>query len=213
MGVGVTEGRDPAIEATGVTGRSVRQPEDSGAEFIAYRHESPRHIVSDEGRVIGYMLNETGEFAICESPRDALSLRVTEDRVLIKADREDHAPTQTEAGIYLASSLAAAVDGADEAESWFVGTIVQVGPLVHRFEARPAMLRWLWDAETEGIGLSPREVRELITRVQELPMETPEPVRVGDRVCFSWAAGQQITVDGERFLILRVSDVLAVLEE
>src|SRR3990167_5468165 len=110
-----------------------------------------------------------------EMERQSLSLRVTEDRVLIKADREDHAPTQTEAGIYLASSLAAAVDGSDEEDSWFVGTIVQLGPLVNRFDVRPAILRGLWDAETEGIGLSPLEVRELITRVQEVPKETPEP--------------------------------------
>ena len=140
-------------------------------------------------------------------------LRVTEDRVLIKADREDHAPTQTDTGLYLAASLAAAVDGSDEAESWFVGTIVQLGPLVNRFEARPAILRWLWDAETEGIGLSPREVRELIARVQELPKETPEPLRVGDRVCFSWASGQQIAIDGDTFVVLRAGDVLGVLEE
>ena len=187
MGASVTEGRDCTTQQagahTGLTGWTPSQ---------------------------GLRESATGD----DGPaRDALSLRVTEDRVLIKADREDHAPTQTEAGIYLASSLAAAVDGSDEADSWFVGTIVQLGPLVNRFEARPAILRWLWNADTEGIGLSPTEVRDLITRVQELPRETPEPLRVGDRVTFSWAAGQQLTYNGERFLILRAGDVLGVLEE
>ena len=123
-------------------GAHAARPEDSGTPLLARQSDALNHAS-----------------ATVPSEYSALSLRVTEDRVLIRADREDHAPTQTEAGLYVAQSMAAAVDGSDEAESWFVGTIVQVGPLVNRFEARPAILRWLWDAETEGIGLSPGEVR------------------------------------------------------
>ncbi len=38
------------------------------------------------------------------------------------------------------------------------------------------------------------------------------PVAVGDHVVFSWKAGQEVTLDGERHLVMRFDDVLAVLE-
>ena len=94
------------------------------------------------------------------------------DRVVIRADVEDRAPEQTESGLLTAKTLAAAVEGSDQEESWFVGTVVALGPLVE---------------------------------------SGADPVRVGNRVCFSWAGGQQITVNDERYLIMRASDVLAVL--
>jgi chaperonin GroES len=37
-------------------------------------------------------------------------------------------------------------------------------------------------------------------------------VSVGDTVIFSYSAGQDITVDDERFILLRESDIHAVLE-
>jgi len=36
-------------------------------------------------------------------------------------------------------------------------------------------------------------------------------VKVGDRVLFGKYSGSEVTIDGERLLILRESDVLAVL--
>ena len=143
---------------------------------------------------------------------DVVGLRVTGDRVLIKADREDHAPTMADTGLYLAASLASAVEGEDAAESWFVGTVVQIGPLVQQFDGRNAVLRWLTELEDEGRDVALAEIRALRVRVENLPQEMPDPVGVDDRVCFSWTAGQQITLDGECYLILHASDVLAVLE-
>lgn len=148
-----------------------------------------------------------------ESPRPSLGLRVTDDRVLIRADREDHAPTQTASGLYTAPSLAAAVEGTDEAESWFVGTIVQVGPQVNRLDHRRVMLRWLVELEDEGHDIAVAEIRALRQRMEDLPAEMPDPLMVGHRVTFSWAAGQQVAVDSDKFLIMRASDVLAVLED
>ena len=154
-----------------------------------------------------------------------LTIRVTADRVLIRADREDHAPTQTPAGVYLASSLAAAVTGADPSESWFVGTIVQVGPLVNTVDVRATVLRWIRKLEPVGemllgdgvgdcgLGDTGAELSALRQRIEALPAERPDPLCVGDRVVFSWAAGQGLTLNGERFVILRASEVLAVLEE
>lgn len=185
MGAGVTDARDCAAEAAG-----------AGAAAVA---------------------RDAGDIAVWrgwdESPRQSLGLRVTDDRVLIRADREDHAPTQTASGLYTASSLAAAVEGTDEAESWFVGTVVQVGPQVNRLHHRRVMLRWLVELEDEGHDIAVAEIRALRQRMEDLPAEMPDPLAVGDRVAFSWVAGQQIAVDGEKYLILRASDVLAVLEE
>ena len=186
MGVGVTERGDGAIEATGaglITPGAGTSSRDSD------------HSSRDESTWL------------------ALSLRVTADRVLIKADREDHAPALTESGVYLASSLAAAVEGDDPADSWFVGTIVQLGPLVNRFELRPLVLRWLHALEDHEYDIALAELRALRQRIEALPTEMPDPLQVGHRVCFSWASGQQIAVGGERYLILRASDVLAVLED
>lgn len=57
----------------------------------------------------------------------SLPLRVLGDRVLIKPDVDEHAVEQTRAGIYLADSLAAAVEGEDTATSYTSGVIVAVG--------------------------------------------------------------------------------------
>ena len=38
-------------------------------------------------------------------------------------------------------------------------------------------------------------------------------ITVGTRVIFSWASGQDIEIDGERYIVMREADVLAALEE
>lgn len=139
------------------------------------------------------------------------------DRVVIKADVEDRAPTETASGLMLAKTLSAAVEGSDVEDSWFVGTIVAVGPLVTQFNIRPYVLRrlkelWRQGCDTHSVVATPY-LSNLIHDIEALPTDCPDPVKLGDRVTFSWASGQQITVDGDRFLIMRASDVLAVLEE
>ncbi len=42
---------------------------------------------------------------------------------------------------------------------------------------------------------------------QKIPLE----VKVGDKVIFGKYAGTEVTVDGEEFLILRESDILAIV--
>ena len=186
MGVGVTERGDGAAEA-------------AGAGLIAPGTRTPSRDRDHGSRD--------------ESPRHALSLRVTADRVLLRADREDHAPTQAVSGLYTASSLAAAVNGEDAADSWFVGTIVQVGPMVNHFDLRKFVLRRLYDMEHCGHDLCTAEIRAVREQIEAVPCECPEPLRVGNRVTFSWASGQQITLDSEKYLILRAGDVLGVLEK
>jgi co-chaperonin GroES (HSP10) len=96
------------------------------------------------------------------------------DRVVIQADREDHAPVTTESGVVLAATMAAAVTGADTEDSWFVGTVLACGPDVDPLKAG---------------------------------------FQVGNRVVFSWTSGQEIRIDGEKFLIMRASQVLALSGE
>ena len=132
--------------------------------------------------------------------------------MLIRADAEDRAPTETAAGLYLATSLAAAVEGEDPEESWFTGTIVQLGPHVNRLDVRRTMLKWLLEIEQNGTDVAVAEIVALRQKVEESPTWAPDPLRVGDRVCFSWATGQQLTVGDDRFVLVRADDVLAVLE-
>lgn len=151
--------------------------------------------------------------AVPESPGQALGLTVTRDRVLIRADREDRAPQETAGGIYIAQSLAAAVDGSDSGESWFTGTIVQLGPLVRRFDVRDTVLGWLQELEQAGHDISPIELKALRARIRDLPAEHIDPLSVGDRVVFSWASGQQIAIGEDKYVLLRVDDVLAIIGE
>ena len=142
------------------------------------------------------------------------------DRVVIKADVEDHAPEVTEGGVVLAKTLAAAVEGSDVEDSWFVGTVVAIGPLVNHFDVRAYVLRRLRVIVTDAGGdddsyadVRASDVTAVCANIEALPRDCPDPIKVGDRCTFSWASGQQITVDGDRFLIMRASDVLAVFED
>ena len=135
------------------------------------------------------------------------------DRVLIQADIEDRAPAPTESGLVLAKTLTAAVTGEDVEDSWCVGTIVACGPLVNRFDVRKHVARALREALAETNGHLRTRVVHLASGLDHLPTECTDPLQVGDRVTFSWASGQQITVDGERFLIMSAREVLAVVTE
>lgn len=136
------------------------------------------------------------------------------NRVVIKADRDDRAPVATDSGLVLAQTLAAAVEGSDSEDSWFVGTVVEIGPLVQHFDVRAYVLNRLTRMVTDNTVPEdfPGDVMSLRDELARLPPSCPDPIRVGDRVTFSWASGQEITVDGEKFLIMAASEVLAVLE-
>lgn len=140
-----------------------------------------------------------------------LPLKPLGDRVLIQADAEDHAPLKTDSGLYIAGSLAAAVTGEDESPSWCVGTVVAIGPDVMSFDIRPFVKRRLHGMLQSG-AWTQGAIRNLLEDLEELPHTTVDPVKVGDRVTFSWAAGQEISVDATKFLVLHAHEILAVLE-
>lgn len=138
------------------------------------------------------------------------------NRVVIQADREDRAPGHTESGLVLATTLAAAVEGHDPEDSWCVGTVVGLGPLVNQFNVRPwlrATITALMDSQEWRAHRLTQRLASLRQALDAAPAECPDPVRVGDRAVFSWAAGQQLTVDGERYLLLRADEVLAILDD
>lgn len=144
--------------------------------------------------------------------RLTIPFRPLGDRVVIKADLDDRAPVQTESGLVTAKTLAAAVEGTDQAESWFVGTVIALGPLVNKLELRPFVLRKLRELEQYKF-VKHEEICALRFAIEDVPTETPECVHLWDRVCFSWTAGQEVIVNGEKYLMLKASDVLAVLDE
>lgn len=133
-------------------------------------------------------------------------------RVLIQADRDDRAPVTTASGLVTATTLAAAVTGQDATESWYVGTVIQVGPRVQPFCVRPLAIRRLRDLESAGHDIAQAEIRALRRDLELAPDDQRDPVRVGDRVIFSWMAGQEVRIDQERYLVLQADEVLAKLD-
>jgi co-chaperonin GroES (HSP10) len=68
-----------------------------------------------------------------------------------------------------------------------------------------------------GIELIEQRVPETMGRVVALgavlPPLPPSAVAVGDVVLFSWQAGQELLLSGERYIMLHQDDLLAVVEE
>jgi co-chaperonin GroES (HSP10) len=156
---------------------------------------------------------------VIDQPHDThtLPFRPLGARVVIQADVEDRAPEATASGLIVAKTLAAAVEGSDAEDSWFVGTVVALGPLVNHFDIRPYVLRRLRNVAEQTLWWEYKDkeqdlIHGLAAEVEALPPHAPDPIHLGDRVVFSWAAGQQLTIDGVKYLILHHSEVLAVLE-
>lgn len=131
--------------------------------------------------------------------------RVLGDRVLVKPDLNENAPEVRESGVVLAQSMAAAVTGTDPTLSFSRGTVIAVGTPKHPLkevaeDAARIIESGVDDADPEWAHL----FRTLVRR---------EPcVQPDDDVLFSQDAGQQITLDGETYVILHEHELLAVVE-
>lgn len=151
----------------------------------------------------------------------SLPLRLCGPRVLIEPDRAEQKVETRESGILLAKTLAAAVDGEDAQEAWYSGTVIAVGEEHPVFDVRPFVLRRLREIPvfrceefTHGYevdGVDSDDIRTLIAEIETLPTERPRDFAVGDRVCFTHTAGEQIDIEGQRYLILNETDILGVL--
>lgn len=99
------------------------------------------------------------------------------------------------------------------------GTVVAVGPCEHPLKTETEEYATLLDQFASYDHLNDPDaeiVRDCAAIMRELVQREPL-VKVGDNVVFSWAGGQEIFLeDGDaeqRFLIMRESDILAVVEE
>lgn len=72
----------------------------------------------------------------------------------------------------------------------------------------------LREALNEAIRLSrdDDQMQEWLDLIAETAPRVPD-VAVGDVVLFSWQAGQEVLLDGERVLLLAESDLLATVEQ
>ncbi len=115
-------------------------------------------------------------------------LRPLGDRVLIKPEVN---PEQTDSGLWLS----------EHRKPEQAGTVVAVGTPVH--PQRDAL-----EEVIEKLVIDPPEVAFLRSLVARAPL-----VQVGDYVLFGWNVGQEVLIDAERYLLMRESDILAVVEE
>ena len=142
-----------------------------------------------------------------------IPLKVLGSRVLVKPDVLSNAPVQTATGVFIAATLAAAVTGEDATVSVHRGTVVAVGKPQHPLKHEAEQLAVKLDVFRQSTLTSYDEhvwddaahlLRDLV-RVQP-------SVHLGDDVLFSNDAGQNITVDGETYVLLHDGELLAIVE-
>lgn len=132
-----------------------------------------------------------------------MGLRPLGDRVLIKPAKS---PNETASGLLLPE---------DRAEQYaeMQGTVIAVGtprhPLKDDAEDLASRLRdnFVIDDQFKLASTLLSASDLLCDLVRREPC-----VNVGDDVLFSWSVGQKVTVDDEEYLLMRESDLLAVLE-
>lgn len=132
-----------------------------------------------------------------------MTLKPIGDRVLIKPDRP---PTETESGLILA----------EQPKPEETGTVVAVGFCTHPLKTEAEQLAEEFEDRFKGMDLDESWTRKLPdVRAAELlrRITAREPlVKVGDYVVFSWTVGQEVTIEDERYLLMREADILCVVE-
>ena len=126
-------------------------------------------------------------------------IRPLNDRVLIRPHKN---PNETASGLVLPENRS---DQYTEMQ----GTVVAVGrprhPLREKAHAASKFLHEL------SVTPRPMELRQISDLLEALARREP-CVKKGDDVLFSYTAGQALTIDDERYLLMREDDLLAVLE-
>lgn len=133
-----------------------------------------------------------------------LPLRVLGDRILVQPDEDLNAPELLPSGIHVARTLGAAVTGTDKTFSVQRGTVLAVGTPRHpRKDLAHELAEWLDDQGDRHI--------ETAALLRDLVRKEPG-VAVGDDVLFNHDAGQSITLENHRYIILHEHELLAVVE-
>lgn len=123
------------------------------------------------------------------------------DRVLIKPDVP---PDTTESGLHMVQHW--------KPEN--CGEIVAVGAPAHPLkDVAEDLANRLekWVVVTPPISCSENFITDAATMLRDLVKREPI-VKVGDVVVFSWQSGQEIAIDGTKYLLMREDDLLGVLE-
>lgn len=140
-------------------------------------------------------------------------LRVLGDRVLICPDLDERAPEQTESGVVLAKSLAAAVTGSDPVVAWSRGTVVALGTPRHplREEAHDLAERLDKLAVQESSDTNVALLIDAGDTLRHLVHREPS-VAIGDDVLFPHDAGQEMVIERQTYVLLREQELLAVVQ-
>jgi len=93
-----------------------------------------------------------------------------------------------------------------------MGEVVAVGFCAHPLKLEVEALADLLGRRARASGLTESPEHDASEMLKTLVRREPS-VKAGDTVIFSWTAGQDITLDDdERYLLMKESDILAVLE-
>lgn len=138
-------------------------------------------------------------------------VKVLGDRVLVKPDVIDNAPETTASGIVLAKSMAAALTGEDKTTSVSRGTVIAIGRPRHPLYVEALALAAKLDAVCCRSLADDERVSDAAHLLRDLVRRQPCSA-VGDDVLFSHDAGQQITLEGEVYILLHEDELLAIVE-
>lgn len=120
------------------------------------------------------------------------------DRVLIKPDAP---PTQTESGLHLVQHYTPDL----------TGTVVAVGYAKHPRKDEAFEIAALIDPQHGGPTRCTCELCDAAALLRDLTRKEPS-VKVGDYVVFSYSSGQSLVIDDERYVLMRESEILAIVE-
>lgn len=126
-------------------------------------------------------------------------LMPTGDRVLIRPDDQ---PEQTDSGLVLLQ---------DRHVPDVTGVVVQVGHGSAAARRVRASTVAHCVKRATAAGASPEVLAALTAYAAQV--DAPSDVSVGDHVVFSYSAGQEVTEDGVRYVLLQTDAVLAVWQE
>lgn len=135
----------------------------------------------------------------------SLPLRVLGDRILVQPDEDRNAPELLASGIHVAKTLSAAVLGEDKTFSVQRGTVLAVGRPRHPLKEEAEALARHFEIEPDAI------TEEAAALLRTLVCRVPA-VNIGDDVLFNHDAGQQLTLDNQRYIILHEHELIAVVE-
>ena len=92
--------------------------------------------------------------------------------------------------------------------------MIPLKPLGERVLVRPMQPQTTTDSGIIVVqDRVPETMGEIVAIGEVIPPLPPDSVQIGDVVVFSWQAGQEVLMDGERLIMLYQDDLLATVEQ